>query len=89
MNENCLGGITQGKGTNKMTIAEQIEAKLNDIRNNPGSHHHTYEELQACCTVDGATVGSLLHAHEGLIPDAPNGRQCDVTKGPCACGAWH
>jgi hypothetical protein len=66
------------------------EEKLQDIKEHPEKHHHTFEALQACCIVDGALSLALLDAHGKYAALGFNGGQrCDVVSGPCACGAWH
>jgi hypothetical protein len=46
--------------------------------------------LQRCCIVDGAMDLGLMQAHEDHASCGRNGsRRCDVTSGPCSCGAWH
>lgn len=51
----------------------------------PGNHMHDFLGLTACCTIDGAFHVLLMEAHP---PFGPRGK-CDVTRGPCACGATH
>lgn len=59
--------------------------KLKEIREFPDRHRHAFADLQACCMVGEAISLQLLDAHEGII-----GRgKCDVTGGPCSCGAFH
>lgn len=66
------------------------EAKLKEIKTHPERHRHTFEELQRCCFQDGALDMQLMGAHEMHAAVGTNGgRSCDVTSGPCACGAWH
>jgi hypothetical protein len=62
---------------------------LNDIRENPDKHKHPdLNALTACCMLGGAIDAMVWEAHEGS--QGRNGsRGCDVTHGPCACGAWH
>lgn len=66
------------------------ENVLEDIRVHPENHRHNFSELQACCTIGGAVDVGLVDAHQEYAPVGRNGgRACDVTSGPCACGAWH
>jgi len=67
------------------------DQKLQDIRDHPERHrHHSFEDLHRCCFVDGAIDLSLIDAHSQFINIGENGgHRCDVTSGPCACGAWH
>jgi hypothetical protein len=66
------------------------DEKLQDIKTNPKDHHHSFEDLQRCCFVDGALDGMLMEAHERYAAIGYNGgRACDTTSGPCSCGAWH
>jgi len=37
--------------------------------------------------VDGALDSQLMDAHPAL--GCNGGQKCDVTDGPCSCGAWH
>ena len=69
-----------------MSKADEI---LADIKKNPDKHRHDYSGLMRCCMVDGAMDLSLVEAHEGLVEGEFRTSRCDVTKGPCACGAWH
>ena len=64
-----------------------LEERLQDIKDHPEKHRHSWEGLQACCITDGAFNGALMVAHEGLI--GSNGARCDVSEGPCSCGGWH
>lgn len=63
---------------------------LQEIRDAPEKHRHTYDDLQKCCIVNGALDVGLVDAHSGLatFPGDTRGK-CDVFDGPCACGAWH
>jgi hypothetical protein len=67
-----------------------IEERMKDIREHPEKHRHSFEGLTACCMNGGALNLSLQDAHERYAPLGRNGGwNCDVTKGPCSCGAWH
>lgn len=69
---------------------EELKKRLDDIKNNPNSHRHDFEGLQRCCFLNGALDGRLMEAHETHASVGSNGgRSCDVTSGPCSCGAWH
>ena len=69
---------------------QRVEEKLRDIREHPELHRHTFEGLQRCCMIDGALDGRVMEAHSDLVNLGTNGGQrCDVTSGPCSCGAWH
>lgn len=67
------------------------DEKLADIKAHPERHRHSFESLQRCCTTaEGAIDLSLMEAHETHAPLGRNGgRACDVSSGPCSCGAWH
>lgn len=58
---------------------------IRDLAEAPQDHRHTWEELQRCCTVEGALSMQLIDAHTGF----GNGPQCDVIQGKCGCGALH
>ena len=62
---------------------------IDDIRENPEKHRHTFEELTQCCFVGGALDLALMEAHSQVDLGTNGGVRCDVTEGPCACGAWH
>ena len=62
--------------------------KLKEIQDHPERHQHTFEDLQRCCFDDGALDMQLMEAHaQGMGTNG--GRRCDVSNGPCSCGAWH
>lgn len=68
---------------------DRVKARLKDIREHPERHQHDFNGLSACCVVDGVFVIRLQEAHEGISSRMNGGRRCDVTSGPCSCGAWH
>ncbi len=60
-----------------------------DIKKTPSNHkHHDANGLIACATINGAVDISIMQAHEGLY-GYNGGAACDVSTGPCSCGAWH
>ncbi len=66
------------------------ERVLADIKAHPENHRHDFSDLHACCVIGGVLDSGLLDAHATHAPIGWNGgRACDVTSGPCACGAWH
>lgn len=68
----------------------KTEARLKDIKDHPERHRHDFGGLQVCCMVDGALDMMLMEAHGQYVDLGTNGgTRCDVTSGPCACGAWH
>jgi hypothetical protein len=69
---------------NKREILERIA----DIKRHPDQHRHTFEELIKCCSVNGSIDTGLLGIHQQFASCGKTSR-CDVTEGPCACGAWH
>lgn len=70
--------------------SKNVQEILDDIRKHPDRHRHDFEGLQRCCFVDGAIDTLLMDAHSANAPLGRNGGvACDVTSGPCACGAWH
>ncbi len=71
-------------------MARTREDILKDLREHPERHSHNFEELTACCTIDGVIDVSLMEAHSQYVKFGTNsGVHCDVSSGPCACGAWH
>ncbi len=66
------------------------EEKLKDIKENPEKHKHDFNGLNQCCFINGAIDLGLMDAHTQYASQGTNGgRGCDVSSGPCACGAWH
>ena len=70
-----------------MTTEEKVRTRLQDIHKHPERHRHTFGGLDACSTIDGSIYLHLMGAHPALGYNG--GQKCDVTSGPCACGAWH
>jgi len=69
-----------------MTASEKIA----DIQAHPEKHKHDFDDLTACCMVNGCLDTSVMDAHQAYVDMGSNGGvKCDVTSGPCACGAWH
>lgn len=64
-----------------------FEDHLKDIKEHPESHAHEFTGLTECCMVNGALSLALMDAHPKLGENG--GQKCDVTSGPCSCGAWH
>jgi len=70
-----------------MTKAEE---KIADIKEHPENHKHNFNELTACCIIDGAVDLSVMDAHSKYVDLGTNGGvKCDATEGPCSCGGWH
>ena len=70
--------------------SEVQKARFEDIQQHPEKHKHTFDELQECCMLDDAIDSFLMDAHSRFVNLGTNGGvRCDVTSGPCACGAWH
>ena len=68
----------------------KTRAKLKDIREHPEKHRHDFGELQSCCVIDGVLDTAVMEAHSVYASQGTNGgRRCDVSSGPCSCGAWH
>lgn len=66
------------------------EERLQDIKEHPERHRHSFEGLQRCCMTKGHLDLELMEAHSRHAPVGTNGaRRCDTTSGPCSCGAWH
>lgn len=72
----------------KMLSKRTVHTILEDIKTNPSQHKHSFDELQKCCMIGGALDLIVMEAHEGLL-GYNGGVACDVTEGPCACGAFH
>ncbi len=68
--------------------ARDRDARVRDIHDHPERHRHNYSGLLACCTINGVIDLALIEAHGALL-GRNGGVACDVTQGPCACGAWH
>jgi len=63
---------------------------LKDLREHPERHRHDFLGLTACCMINGALDISLTEAHSQYVNLGTNGGvSCDVSSGPCACGARH
>jgi hypothetical protein len=66
------------------------EELINDIKNHPENHKHSFEELQNCCDINGIIDSYIMKLHSDHVDLGTNGGiRCDVVSGPCACGAWH
>ena len=67
------------------------ETKIENIKNNPEEHKHTYDDLITCCRApDGSLDLSIIDIHSKYVDLGTNGGiKCDTIEGPCACGAWH
>ena len=64
--------------------------RVKDIKDHPEKHRHDFAGLTRCCFHDGALDLALQQAHSDHAPQGRNGGQlCDVSRGPCSCGAWH
>ena len=73
-----------------MTYKDKVEAKIKDVQEHPDRHRHDFSGLQLCCIVDGILDSRIMDAHEQHASFGTNGgRRCDVSHGPCSCGAWH
>ncbi len=71
-------------------MARTREVVLKDIREHPEQHHHDFGGLAACCMINGVLDTSLMEVHSEYANFGTNGGvRCDVSSGPCACGAWH
>jgi hypothetical protein len=63
------------------------DEKLKDIREHPENHMHDFDGLQRCCFINGALDLALMEEHPAHGYNG--GQKCDVSRGPCSCGAWH
>lgn len=67
-----------------------VDERILDIKAHPEQHQHSFDGLVRCCMNDGAINTAIMQAHEDYAPQGVNGgRRCDVSRGPCSCGAWH
>jgi len=66
----------------------ETDDKLKDIQEHPKNHQHDFEGLVRCCTTGVGIDSRLMEAHEKFC-SVNGGKRCDVTEGPCSCGAWH
>lgn len=81
-----LGDMARGEMSERT-----YESVLTDIKEHPERHkHRDLNALNACCWINGALDLSLSEAHARYASQGRNGGQnCDVSRGPCSCGAWH
>jgi len=69
---------------------QRVSERERDIKEHPENHRHDFIGLQSCCLVDGVMVLHLMDLHSEYASFGTNGGvRCDVSSGPCACGAWH
>lgn len=68
------------------TKGERIAGALEDVLNCAGTFEErlTPERMAEC---SGLLRGFL--AGTSPVEREKDGATCDVTEGPCACGAWH
>ena len=65
------------------------QEKVKDIKEHPEKHKHkNLNELASCCFINDAIDMHLVELHEGSY-GSNGGVRCDVSEGPCSCGAWH
>lgn len=70
-----------------MTKAQKM---VEDIKQHPEKHRHDFAGLQRCCLIDGALDMMVMETHSKYVVTGRNGSsKCDVTSGPCSCGAYH
>ncbi len=65
------------------------ELKISDIKQNPQNHKHDFNGLIKCSTINGSINAAIIDAHSLIDMGSNGGVDCDVTSGPCACGATH
>lgn len=68
---------------------DAVVERLTDIKEHPERHRHDFGGLAACSIVNGVRHIDIVDAHESVLGRTNGGVRCDVTSGPCACGAWH
>jgi len=67
-----------------------VQQRLTHIERNPELHKHSYIDLVSCCIINSIVISELFTAHLKYVQLGINGNiKCDVTSGPCNCGAWH
>jgi hypothetical protein len=71
------------------TYKEEFDRRIKDIKEHPEKHKHSFEALSQCCMVQGCFDTALMEAHSKLNMGTNGGVNCDVTSGPCSCGAFH
>jgi hypothetical protein len=49
------------------------DEKIQDIKQHPEKHRHTFEALQACCTLDNAVDLLVMDAHQEYVSLGTNG----------------
>lgn len=64
--------------------------KKRDQKKTTDNKERTFEDIvRASTTEDGAIDLSTFSSFEREPVGYNGGVACDVTKGPCSCGAWH
>lgn len=75
-----------------MTMTEKSEMSFDELMKSVGGRpdnlDRSFEELVASATTEDGAIDLAA------LDDAPavgynGGVKCDVTSGPCSCGAWH
>lgn len=51
-------------------------------------HKHTFEELMQCVSDSEGNL-DMRKLQNHTVNCYNGGQKCDVTTGPCSCGAWH
>lgn len=69
---------------------------IRDIEEHPELHVHDFSDLMKCSAVFSEELSEFVldasvfdaHSRHGNL-GMNGGIRCDVTSGPCACGAYH
>lgn len=73
-----------------MQVYNEVQAeRIQDIRQHPERHRHTFDELIVCAKGPaGFGIDAIVvDGHEGTV-GMPTSK-CDIISGLCACGATH
>lgn len=67
------------------------EERIKHIKDHPDQHRHgDFQGIINCSMDNGAINMAIFDAHQQYASYGSNGgNRCDVSSGPCSCGAWH
>jgi len=68
-----------------------LEEKIKHIKEYPEQHKHGSMNGIINCSMDNGAINmTIFDAHQQYANYGTNGGvRCDVSEGPCSCGAWH